>query len=210
MVYLFVGGQIQEKLARINDLKKQFFPKDTVDFNYDSLDAEKLDLKNLKESLEKLPLKVKKRLIVIKNCQNLNSKVKDFILDYVKNHSKEIVLILDFYKIEEKDNFFIGLSKYAKLIRFKEFHADNGFDLERAIVQKNSLSALKILNNLLLEGQRPEQILGLLRYQYIRNSRHEEDLKNKLNLILEADINIKTTRLKPEYALEILILKLCQ
>ncbi|MEW6170654.1 MAG: hypothetical protein AB1472_03770 [Candidatus Omnitrophota bacterium] len=210
MVYLFVGDDTQTKIVKINELKKQYFPKEIIDFNYDFLDTEDLDLKSLEESFKKIPLKVKKRLIVIKNCQDFKSPLKDYLVSYVRNSAKDIILILDFSKFDQRDNFFIDLTKYAKLIRFRENKTQNSFDLDRAINQKNSLEALKILNNLLLEGQKPEQILGSLRYQCQKSSRHEIDLKKKLNFILEADINIKTTRLEPKYALETLIIKLCQ
>lgn len=210
MVYLFVGDDFQAKLNRINELKKEFFSKDTLDFNFDSFDGQNLDLKNLQEALLKLPLKVKKRLLIIKNCQNCPTESKEFLLSYVKNPARNIILILDFQKIDEKDKFFYEISKSAKLIRFKETSVEDAFDLQKAISQKKALNAIKILNNLFLQGYRPEQILGSLRYQWEKAFIEQKDFKKKMELLLEADINIKTTRIKPECALEMLIIKLCQ
>jgi DNA polymerase III delta subunit len=65
------------------------------------------------------------------------------------------------------------------------------------------------LADLFKSGEKPERILGGLRYQLIRHTTNIKDKLKKITLFLEADVNIKTGKLKPEFALEALIIKLC-
>lgn len=69
--------------------------------------------------------------------------------------------------------------------------------------------ALRILNELLRNGERPERILGGLRYAWEREFTPGVEAKRRLKLLLNCDINIKTGKLKPNFALEKLVISLC-
>ncbi|HLD40699.1 MAG TPA: hypothetical protein VJA84_00810, partial [Candidatus Omnitrophota bacterium] len=80
----------------------------------------------------------------------------------------------------------------------------------RAIERKSSESALNILADLFANGERPERILGALRYQFVRPGASPGENRNKIQLLLETDNNLKTGRIKPVFALEALVVKLCR
>jgi DNA polymerase III delta subunit len=67
-----------------------------------------------------------------------------------------------------------------------------------------------VLGQLLREGERPERILGGLRYSFEQGNLVPQQARKRLRLLLNCDIEIKTGRLKAGLALEKLILSLCQ
>ena len=73
-VYLFIGQDTLSKDTRLKKLKEEFLSPHTQYFNLDVLYAGDLDLKGLQERLLCLPLKGEKRIVVIKDSQNLKFK----------------------------------------------------------------------------------------------------------------------------------------
>jgi DNA polymerase III delta subunit len=69
--------------------------------------------------------------------------------------------------------------------------------------------ALRTLSQLLKNGEKPERILGGLRYSFQRGPHTPLEIRKAIKLLLNCDITIKTGRLKPEFALERLVVKLC-
>lgn len=209
MVYLFLGQDSLSKDIQIKKIKQEFLPKNVEDFNFDLLYAKELDLKTLQEKLLSLPVKSPKRVIVLKDAQALKEDSRDFILRFVQQPAKEIVLILDISQQERYDEFVRKLTRLAKVYRFKEVLQLDSFVLGRQINSRRPDYALRVLNQLLKNGERPERILGGLRYSWERESATPEETKRKLKLLLNCDINIKTGKIKPEFALEKLVLDLC-
>ena len=211
MIYLFTGEDEPAKQERISSLKKQLFPADTESFNYDSFYAKELNLALLKELLGRLPVLAKQRLLVIKDILKLKPDIQEYILSRLKDLPQNIILILDVSKTSTEASRFIGaLLKAAKVINFKSPPEINAFDLARAIERKSSESALNILADLFANGERPERILGALRYQFVRPGVSPGESRNKIQLLLETDNNLKTGRIKPVFALEALVVKLCR
>lgn len=209
MVYLFVGEDAPSKDIQFKKIKQEFLPKETEDFNLDILYAKGLGLKDLQARLLCLPLKSEKRIVALKDAQALKEEVKEFILQYVKKPNKQVVFILDFGRQEKKDTFINHLSGYSKTLRFKEPIHTDAFALSRQISMKRPDYALKILNQLLKEGEKPERILGGLRYAWEKDITSALEAKRRLKLLLTCDLDIKTGRLKPNFALEKLVLGLC-
>ena len=211
MIYLFAGEDEPAKQERISSLKKQLFPADTESFNYDSFYAKELNLTLLKELLGRLPVLAKQRLLVIKDILKLKPDIQEYILSRLKDLPQNIILILDVSKTSaEASRFISALLKAAKVINFKSPPETNAFDLARAIERKAAESALNMLADLFANGERPERILGALRYQFVRPGASPEESRNKIQLLLETDNNLKTGRIKPVFALEALVVKLCR
>jgi DNA polymerase III delta subunit len=208
MVYLFVGQDKPAKDIQLARIKQEFLAKELESFNLDILYAKELSLKGLQEKLLCLPVKSKKRIIVIRDAECLKEDIRNFILDYVKKPPKQIVLVLDIGH-RGKDGFISHLSRHAKVILFKEALQLNTFTLTDQIARKRPDYALRILNQLLREGEKPERILGGLRYAWERDIAYPLETKRKLKLLLNCDIDIKTGRLKPAFALEKLVISLC-
>jgi DNA polymerase III delta subunit len=209
MVYLFVGEDSPAKDTQLKNIRKEFLAKGTEQFNLDILYARELTLKDLQEKLIYLPLKTSNRILLIKHAQDLKQGLREFILDFVKVEHRQTVLILDFDRQERKDTFLNRITRYAKAYRFRETQAIDTFTLSRQIALKQPGYALRVLNQLLKDGERPERILGGLRYAWERENANPPEAKKRLKALLNCDIDIKTGRLKPIFALERLVLSLC-
>lgn len=214
-VYLFIGQDsisqegLSRKHAALSQIKKQFLVKTTEDFNLDVLYSDELNLKGLQEKFLCLPFNSKIRIIVIKEAQGLKEEIKDFILDYARNPRKEIILVLDMERQGTKDVFVGSISSYAKVYRFNEPALPDAFVLGRSIDNRSTEQALRVLNQLLQNGEKPERILGGLRFAFERGVVSSPETKKRLKLLLNCDIDIKTGKLKPVFALEKLIVNLC-
>jgi len=66
-----------------------------------------------------------------------------------------------------------------------------------------------VLNQLLRNGEKPERILGGLRYSWENSMADVFQIRKKLRLLLSCDIDIKTGRLRSDFALERLVVNLC-
>jgi len=208
-VYLFIGQDSLSKDIQLKRIKEQFLAQKIEDFNLDILYAKELNLLELQERLLSLPLKAKKRIIVIKDAQRLKENIKEFILKYFQNPQPKILLVLDINRQDPKDEFIKNITRFSKTFRFRETPHLDAFTLTRSIRLKNMDYSLRLLNQLLKNGEKPERILGGLRYAWERDILNPLERKKRLKLLLHCDIDIKTGRLKPDFALETLVVRLC-
>ncbi len=209
MVYLLIGQDIAAKETQLKKIKQESLPKELQDFNLDTLYASEITLKDIQERFLAIPLKSAKRIIVIKDADSLNDQSRNFILAYSKKPHKQLVLVLDFNQFDYKDGFIKDISKHATLMRFKEIVNPDTFALSRQIELRKTDLALRILNQLLKNGEAPERILGGLRFDWEKKDIAAANAQRKLKLLLNCDIDIKTGRLKPAFALEKLVVSLC-
>jgi DNA polymerase III delta subunit len=219
MVYLFIGQDSLSKDIKLKKIRQEFLTKQTEQFNLDILYAKELSLVGLQERLLSLPVKAKKRIIIIKGAQHLKEDVKEFILRFAKASRPEILLIIDidssaFQKTRpnlkgSQDGFINSIARYGSVFRFREEVRLDAFVLSRQIEQKKTDYSLKVLSQLLSSGEKPERILGGLRYSWQKNITNPLELKKRIRLLLNCDLDIKNGRLKPNFALEKLIVKLC-
>lgn len=218
MLYLFTGEDEPAKQEKINSLKSELLKKGFEDFNYEAFYAQELNLPLLKEVLSRLPAESSQRIMVIKDAFRLQNELKDYFTAQIEKLPKDLTIILEAAVIpKEETAFFNKISKYGKVIPFKTKEKINAFGLVRAIERKDADSALNILLDLLRNGEKPERILGALRYGFVKSgssfiaqdSVKLKEKKEKVNLLLEADLNLKTGKVKPEFALETLVVKLC-
>ena len=209
MVYLFVGQDPALKEIQLNKIKQEFLPQKLREFNLDVLYSKEINLKAIQEKFLSLPLKSAKRIIVIKDAQSLDEQSRDFLLNYSLKPQQELVLVLDFEHHDYKDEFIKSMAAYSKVMRFQQTVAPDTFTLNRQIELGKADFALRLLNQLLNNGEPAEKILGGLRYAWERQNIQTLQAKKKLKLLLTCDIEIKTGRLKPAFALEKLIVSLC-
>jgi DNA polymerase III delta subunit len=148
-------------------------------------------------------------LIVIKLAESLKEDVRKFLAGYARKPLDKVILVLDTNSVDRKDSFFPALARYAKVFRFREPLEPDVFALCRSIDANRTQAALKILNRLLANGEKPEMILGGLRYAWERNSSGIKQARRKLNLLLKCDLEIKTGLLRPAFSLEKLVVGLC-
>lgn len=208
-LYLFIGQDSLSKDAKLRDLKKEFLVKEIEDFNLDVLYARELTLKGLQEKLLFLPVKTKKRIILIKDALSLKEEIREFILKYLKSPKGGIVLILDISHQNPGDDFISRLARSAQVYRFSEAARLDAFTLSRQIEQKRADTSLKILNQLLENGEKPERIMGGLRYALEKDALYPLEKRKMMRLLLNCDIEIKRGKLQAQFALEKLVVGLC-
>ncbi len=226
MIYLFVGEDEFSKDIKLQKIKQELFAPQLESFNSETLYAKELDLRTLQEKLLQLPVnpvrkdsskgavlsngvKAPRRLILIRDAAKLRPDVKEYLLSYIRKPFSHVVLVLDARRVDRRDSFFNRISGPRKLINFRESIELDAFTLARQVLQRRIKPALRVLRKLLLKGEKPERILGAIRYQLHRERLDFEETKKKLSFLLNCDIDIKTGRLKPDLALERLLLRLC-
>jgi DNA polymerase III delta subunit len=215
-VYLFLGQDILDqensslKERELNKLKA-VIPQETRDFNLDILHCNdrSFSLKALQEKLLFMPIAGDTRVVVVRNLQDAKPEVKDFLLGYVKDPSSGIILVLDVDKAEQKNAFVEGISRYAQVRRFRIEAQSSTFTLSRLIDSGKPGESLKVLHELLENGEKPERIMGGLRASWTRYPADPLILKKKLKVLLQCDLDIKTGKIKPAFALEKLTVNLC-
>ena len=211
MVYLFIGEDTSAKDLKFLELKKKFLPSESVHFDHEFLHAPKLDSPALQKALMGLPVIAEKRLIFIRQCHQLSQHNQDLIAGFIDGHFDHAVLVLDSDEWTEKDSFVKKIIGRCQPVIFKTAKKLNVFEMTQAIEMKKEVEALKMLNDLISFGQHPLQIMGAVVWGWRRLRKHmpAQRFERGLRALKEADLNIKRSRLKPEYALEFLIVKLC-
>jgi DNA polymerase III delta subunit len=209
MTYLFLGQDSLSKDIQLKKIRAEILGKDTEQFNLDILYAKELTLKVMQEKLAYLPAVNARRLLVIKGAQGLKNEIKDYLLKFIRDQHKDLVLILDMDQADAKEEFTRQLLRQAKVFRFRSVLPADTFMLSRQIELKKPDQALRILGQLLKDAQPPERILGGLRYAWERDPGSLLEKRRKLKLLLNCDLEIKTGRLKPIFALEKLVVSLC-
>jgi DNA polymerase III delta subunit len=74
---------------------------------------------------------------------------------------------------------------------------------------RQAAPALSVLAQLLKDGEKPERIMGGLRYSWEKYSATPKGTSIKLKALLNCELDIKTGRLKADFALERLVIALC-
>jgi DNA polymerase III delta subunit len=215
-VYLFLGQDIMDqensslKEKELNKLKASL-PQKTRDFNLDVLHCNdrSFSLKALQEKLLFMPTGDASRIVVVRNLQDADPEVKEFILNYVKDPSAGIILVLDVDKVDRKNAFIEGVSHHAEIRNFRVESQASTFTLSRLIEARKPAEGLQVLHELLDNGEKPERIMGGLRASWTRYPADPLNLNKKLKILLQCDLDIKTGRIKPVFALERLIVNLC-
>lgn len=213
LVYLFVGEDLVSMQRKIESLRRQLLKEILVEFNFEQIWANQISPKQLRESLSRLPLDVPRRILVIKELEKFSSINKRIFFSYLKEPSPSLLVILQANVNDlNKDSFLLKVGGIARTFYFRRQKDLNAFDLSRQIWQKNSSLALKVLSQLLMRKEKPSRILGALVWDWERRegeSYFSEDKKEFIwQLFLDTDMDIKRTRVKPEFALELLVIRL--
>lgn len=119
-LYLFFGEEtffIDEALMRI---KKSVLPIEAIDFNFSSYDAREQSLAQVLEEAMTLPVFAQRRLVFLKDVQDLKEKEWTQFADYLKNPSESTVLVLTASKIDKRKKVFKQLFDKALTVEFRK------------------------------------------------------------------------------------------
>lgn len=212
MIYLLLGEDSSEKRKKFNKIRSSCLPsEDALNLDYELLYGLKLDPETLKKALLALPAVAKERLVLIQNAEKLNEHNKEIISSVIRAGHDHIVLVLDVSQSSVKGEFFREMTANAEVFKFggKE-EKKNIWDVTKAIERRKLPDALKTLNALMIDGDPPVKIMGGLVWFWgsLKNRLSADNFKKGLLVLQEADLNIKRSRLRPEYAVEVAVTKL--
>src|SRR3989338_10492484 len=116
MIYLLLGPDEDAKDRKITKIKAKYLADDTaLKLDFESFHAVKLDPDTLKKALISLPAVSKKRLILIRSVNKLDSHNKEMILDFIQTDNSHAVVILDSDDEGGKNSFMTKLRPAAEV-----------------------------------------------------------------------------------------------
>lgn len=212
MIYLFLGDDKAAKDLKIKEIKDQYLlTPESRQFDFTVLYGSQMTPDQFKQTLVALPTMAAQRVVLLYSVHKLNPRNKKILLEFLEQKESPTVLILDVDEPGvEKNSFLDKVAASAKIVRFHSEPKGNVFDMTKEISNRRPEQALAMLSGLLHDGDHPLEILGALVWFWgrTRNRVSAEKFKKGLLVLQEADMNIKRSRVEPEYALEILVTKL--
>ena len=207
-IYLVTGQDAPAKDKVLNEIKAKFLAANIEQFNLDTLSAKDTTLEVLQEKLLYHAASAGRRVVVIKQASSLRKDCKEYLQKYAQAPDPAAILVLEMESFDRKDNFSQSIAGCATVRQFRQEAYTSAFALIDEIRAGKTEASLKILHQLLKKGQKPEMILGGLRSGLSRGQ-VDITLMRRLNrLLLECDLAIKTSSLKPSFALERLVVSL--
>ncbi len=120
LVWLLAGSETALKEEFLNSLKASIFNNKTAAADYDFFHAQEItQLSSVINSAYTHPLVSSKRLIIIKNIEQLKEADKELLLKYTNQPSLSTILVLDTSLNDLRGEFWQKLSQRAKVSYFK-------------------------------------------------------------------------------------------
>jgi len=208
-IYLVTGQDVPAKDKALKEIKSKYLSAVTAQFDLDTVYAKDVTLEDLQEKLLYLAASAGHRMVVIKQASSLKKDCKEYLELYVQAPNPGVILVLEMEAFDRKDRFTMAVSPHATLRQFQQGIQKTTFALADEISAGRAAASLTVLHQLLKNGQKPELILGGLRSGLSRNTADTAKMRRLNKLLLECDLAIKTSTLKPSFALERLVVSLC-
>ncbi len=208
MVYLLTGQDSASKDRLLAELKEKYLPPEARDFNVDILYPSDLTVQGLQEKLLFFPVGSRTRLVVLREAHRLKPAVKTFLSAYAAHPLPEVILVVDLPQHEPRDPFYRSLAAAARVVVCGQVERIDAFQLGRCIAARRTAQALQLLSRLLQKGEKPELIVGGVRAALSRELAGAR-LTQALRLLLRCDVEIKTGKIRADFALERLMVRLC-
>lgn len=194
-IILFAGEEDFLKGQELSRIKAELFKRDEVNLNYDIFYGREADGEKIIECVRTRPLLSSRRLVVIKDIEQLSSFNKELLLNYCSHPSQFTLLILETrQKNTNRDKFLTSISQYARVIFFRPLYAEK---LSPWIRQRLKAESKKISNDALelLKENAPEglgQIARLLENIVIYAKGRDEITSKDIEKFIGSDINANT------------------
>lgn len=211
MIYLLLGEDSQAKDNKIDQLKSSIITQpESIHFDFESLDALHLSAANFKKSLLALPGMSKKRLILIRHAHQLKVEAVKVLELFLQEPGEYCEVILE--ASGELKESFKNIVARAKIFNFGIKEEVSIFDMTKLMTARKTTDALKMLHEFYDQGMYPLQMMGALVWYWGKQGRSlgPQKFQRGLNALEEADLNIKRSRLMPEYTMEKLIVELVE
>lgn len=212
MIYIFSGEPSAKKNQAISDLKEKLIPSpDGRQFDYQSLNADKLRSADLKEALIALPALSKRRCVVITAASKLAKNNQELLLSLIEEGLDHVDVLFDFETLDRRSSLGKKLEKIGRLKSFDAQERINIFSVTNCI-PRDPGRAIRELHKLFDQGEHPLRMMpGMVWFwgNKMRSRVTPDNFQKGLGEFRAADLNIKRSRLKPDVAMELLIVKLC-
>ena len=217
-VLILAGADEQTKRRRIEQIQSSCFSPEIRDFNSSLLYADDKDFSAplLQESLAEFPCAgASGRVIVIKAAQRMTKAVQEVLIDALKEGKSSSCVILDVAEPSAATEMMDRLAAAGAKVEMSRTPIPASiFDMGRAILDRKSELALKILHRVWGERERSEKILGALFWQWedfhSRKRMDDETYRRGLDWIQETDRRLKMSsgHRREEMLLESLVVRL--
>ncbi|MFH0771870.1 MAG: DNA polymerase III subunit delta [Candidatus Omnitrophota bacterium] len=132
-IFIFLGKENFLKEEALEELKKKTFSGTEADLNYTVFYAGELESCEFYEAVNIQPFLSQRRLVVIKDIEDLSDAAKNSVISYAKNPNESTILALTSdLEIKDldsrKDDFFSEISKYAEKRAFDRLKGQRLFD----------------------------------------------------------------------------------
>lgn len=183
---------------------------DAVRFDFDILYGSKLSAIDLKKSLMAFPAIAAQRLVLVREVEKFKDPHQAIILECLAQKPTHVVIILDVNGPGGRNKFMTAVRKAGKVLYEEKPSSATVFDVTRSLSSRKLTEALKVLSDLMADGQHPLQLMGGLVWFWGKERARipEERFKKGLLVLQEADLNIKRSRLSPTVAVEVAVVKL--
>ncbi len=116
--FLLLGEEEFLKEEEIARIKAKYLKKETLDLNYNVFYArdKELDIKVVLDALNTLPFLSEKRVVIIKDIDELNPLGRELLASYLKSPQRFSCLILDSKSSKIQNGFLLEVSKHSKVI----------------------------------------------------------------------------------------------
>lgn len=212
MTYLIIGQDTQAKDLKITEIKNKYLKSEkSYEFDLDIFHAAKLDSDLLQQSFVALPAVAGYRVVIVRTADKLSTHNKELVLAQMVEKKSQTVVVLECDQLDGKTSFYKKLKKDAEVVRVRSDLKTNIFDMTNAMERRDGVQALKVLTQAMDEGQHPLQIMGVLVWFWgkMKTRLKDDTFKKGLLELQEADLNIKRSRIRSDYAVEIAVTKLC-
>ncbi|KPK41798.1 MAG: hypothetical protein AMJ78_04475 [Omnitrophica WOR_2 bacterium SM23_29] len=152
--FAYLGKENALKEEALEVLKKRFLSDNNADLDYSIFYSDQLEPQAFQDAVNTQPFLSPKRFVVVRDIEKLLQPTKDSIISYIKNPSKDTILVLmTDLKIKstdlEKDALFKVILKYARVQTFERLEGTrlNRYLIEKAASYKKAITeeAIKLL-----------------------------------------------------------------
>ena len=150
-VYLLAGSEQFLKEDALAKIKSSFLEEESGDFNFNLFYAGSASAEKILECASTSPFLGRKRVVLVRQIENLSASDGKLILSYVRTPHKHTCLVLETSEDNLKQTFFAEICKYARVIFCQSFTGSRLFAWIRACVEakgkKIEEKAVRLLAN---------------------------------------------------------------
>lgn len=200
LTFLFLGRENTLKEKALSDLKRQTLSGGSADLNYAVFYPDQLEPREFQDAVNTQPFLAERRFVVVKDIEHLSQAAKDSIASYVKNPSRNTILLLMSelgpreFDLRRKEAFFSAVLEYSEVRNFEYVKGErlNKYLIETAASHKKVISADAM--NLLVEklgndlGNLNSALEGLVSYTGERRRIERSDVEALVGRSVEESV----------------------